>query len=683
MSLISATNLCENILQNYLSDIFLLTEDNNNEISIDEFIELLDKLEDLSEENKETIESFLEDSSPEELETVKRFLKKYNVHLIQNNYEDSFQDDEDIVEVDDIVDEHDIDDEIREFHKKNSVSTDDPYKIYLKEMGLLKKQLLKGDEEIQIAKMIGNNLALLWHGLIGIPLNLKEIIDITHAVLKEQQEKGTKKGIDKYVNALMNDSESDEKIVLTSKSKKKKEQTDDDFLNSDYEGENDSDDGDSEEDDKKRLSDEAKQTILKMIERLEVDYNRLIAIYESRYDNKNWENEYRELHLEIASYIEKINFKTEVIDKMFQNMQKYRNKIKAVENEYKELFIENNLPIEKLYKFLNQSIDENYWINWIRRKDESYEVIKELKKQLVRFDRRLITIQDELGGIPPHRFKTIFTNQIDFGYKNTQKYKKIMIECNLRIVISIAKKYQKRDLIVNLIQEGNIGLIKAVDKFDYTLGNKFSTYATWWIRQAINKYLSENSKEIRIPVHLIEFNNKLKKEIESYKMKHNKEPSIVYLSKKFNKSAEKIHEILEISKTPFSLENDVSEDGETKYIDLIEDTEYKSPEDLILEEKTKEILNLTMNKSLKDRERLVLEMRFGIGLEKNYTLEEVGEVLNVTRERVRQIESSAIKKLRELHGDELKDYYKENAGKNAPEKVKRGKKPKKQKDENS
>ena len=294
----------------------------------------------------------------------------------------------------------------------------------------------------------------------------------------------------------------------------------------------------------------------------------------------------------------------------------------------------------------------------------------------MRFDTRLLHLQQELGGVSPHKFKLIYMHQIDFGYKNMQKYKEIMIQCNLRLVISIAKKYSRKDLLIDLIQEGNLGLMKAVDKFDPTLGYKFSTYANWWIRQSITRYLAENSKEIRIPVHLIELNNKCNTEIEKYQRIHGKKPTPLYLAKKFNKSVEKIVEIMEISKTPFSLENDVSDDGETTYIDLIEDTESKTSEEMLLAEKLKVVLSEGMGKLLNEREAMVIQMRYGLGLEKSYTLEEVGKVFEVTRERVRQIEMGALKKLKENYGDKLHDFYQENAGKNAPPKQKRGKKPK-------
>ena len=661
-----------------LSDIFLVAEDNNNKINLEQFIKIIQDNDDLNIpiEQKESIVEYIsniEEDNDDFIE-LKKFFKKNSIGLVfeEETQVDNDLEDEDEVENSIYDEEYNIDDEIREFHKVNTNTTNSPLRMYHKDMGLLDKQLLDGAEEIKISTLIMNNLTLLWHGLIAIPANLQRIIEIRNLVLIDQSKK-LRKGIDKYVDALIGDEESNDKIMLNVKNKveknKKQELIDEDV-------EFDSNEDDSTDDGKKKMSDETKIYIMNMINELEIDYNQLIQLYHNRKNNKKWQDEYRQLQLKIISYIEKIIFKSEVLDSMVVDMQKYRNKLKLIEREYQTIFIDNNLPIEKLHEFLNQDIDENYWINWIRRKDNGYEKIKDLKKQLMRFDTRLLHLQQELGGVSPHKFKLIYMHQIDFGYKNMQKYKEIMIQCNLRLVISIAKKYSRKDLLIDLIQEGNLGLMKAVDKFDPTLGYKFSTYANWWIRQSITRYLAENSKEIRIPVHLIELNNKCNTEIEKYQRIHGKKPTPLYLAKKFNKSVEKIVEIMEISKTPFSLENDVSDDGETTYIDLIEDTESKTSEEMLLAEKLKVVLAEGMGKLLNEREAMVIQMRYGLGLEKSYTLEEVGKVFEVTRERVRQIEMGALKKLKENYGDKLHDFYQENAGKNAPPKQKRGKKPK-------
>ena len=661
-----------------LSDIFLVAEDNNNKINLEQFIKIIQDNDDLNipVEQKESIVEYIsniEEDNDDFIE-LKKFFKKNSICLLfeEETQVDNDLEDEDEVENSIYDEEYNIDDEIREFHKVNTNTTNSPLRMYHKDMGLLDKQLLDGAEEIKISTLIMNNLTLLWHGLIAIPANLQRIIEIRNLVLIDQSKK-LRKGIDKYVDALIGDEESNDKIMLNVKNKveknKKQELLDEDV-------EFDSNEDDNTDDGKKKMSDETKIYIMNMINELEIDYNQLIQLYHNRKNNKKWQDEYRQLQLKIISYIEKIIFKSEVLDSMVVDMQKYRNKLKLIEREYQTIFIDNNLPIEKLHEFLNQDIDENYWINWIRRKDNGYEKIKDLKKQLMRFDTRLLHLQQELGGVSPHKFKLIYMHQIDFGYKNMQKYKEIMIQCNLRLVISIAKKYSRKDLLIDLIQEGNLGLMKAVDKFDPTLGYKFSTYANWWIRQSITRYLAENSKEIRIPVHLIELNNKCNTEIEKYQRIHGKKPTPLYLAKKFNKSVEKIVEIMEISKTPFSLENDVSDDGETTYIDLIEDTESKTSEEMLLAEKLKVVLAEGMGKLLNEREAMVIQMRYGLGLEKSYTLEEVGKVFEVTRERVRQIEMGALKKLKENYGDKLHDFYQENAGKNAPPKQKRGKKPK-------
>lgn len=639
----------EEILDICLSDIYIAAQSNKGYITHNEFYEVINDSEDLTDLQKKHID----DLTTDELKEIELFLKKNKIIFIEDDEVDVELEIDDENPDEEIVDvhEYDVDEEIRDFHKTNKVGNNIPLRMYARSMGLLVKQRLETtEEEVAVASQIVNNNNLLWHGLLVCPVNLKKIINIYDNIL-EDQKNGGKDRIDKYVNALFSSQDEAEFLI-----------------------ENSTDEDDS--DDKKQLSNATKSKIIELIELLRIDYENLMSIYANRKNDKKWQDGFKLLQLEIVEYIEKIQFNTDVINDMVENMSNYRKSIRLIESEYKDIFVNNNLPIEKLYKFLNQDFDETYWINWIRRKDVEFETIKLLKKQLTRLDQRMLTIQDELGGISPYRFKIIFNKQIDFGYKNVNKYKAEMIECNLRLVITIAKKYKNRGILDDLIQEGNIGLIKAVDRFDHTKGYKFSTYATWWIRQGITRYLADNSREIRIPVHLIDLCNKIKKATEEYEQIHNVEPTALYLSEKLNYPLEKLVDLIEVSKQPFSLENDISEDGETKYTDLIEDHHYEKPEDKIIKEKLKEMIFNSMNNCLKEREKEVLQMRFGIGMGKDYTLEEVGKVLNVTKERVRQIEVKAIQKLKEKNLANFEMFYEEQSQKSAPMKKKRGRKKK-------
>ncbi len=299
--------------------------------------------------------------------------------------------------------------------------------------------------------------------------------------------------------------------------------------------------------------------------------------------------------------------------------------------DFLEIFRDNQTNL----KFLDSTI---------RSKKNYAKLLKDVKPDVNKIQKRILSLTENVG-MDVQELKDI-TSKMAKGETKIRRAKKDMIEANLRLVISIAKKYTNRGLqFLDLIQEGNIGLMKAVDKFEYRRGYKFSTYATWWIRQAITRSIADQARTIRIPVHMIETINKLNRISRQMLQEHGKEPTPEELSEKMDMPEEKIRKVLKIAKEPISTETPIGDEDDTTLGDFIEDTVIESP----LENATEESLHFATDDvlaSLTAREAKVLRMRFGIGMNTDHTLEEVGKQFDVTRERIRQIEAKALRKLR-------------------------------------
>lgn len=722
-------NLLELIQQN-LSELYFAAEENDGYLTSDIFESIIQ--DEVSLDDKENFNE------------AKKILKKYDLKLIKKNIisdldsndnesEDSL-DSEESDELDDEYSEdnyHDYDDqfsdledksdlyqertekdkEILDYHQNTRyLQTDELWKLYIRDSVNLKKELLTQEGEAKLSQQIISSQALLIHGLFAIPYNIQKLVNVYHEI-KEEEKKNKKQGkgkkkknnvdtdndiekyddeettgknrIDKYIKGIYSSKFINDIPVYD----------DDEVEDFEFNGISEKTQESSEKN--VQLSKEAQKEIIEKLDILEIKNKELQDLLKIKYDkykdenNSNSEDIATILNLkqiETLELIENFSFEREFINTFYEDMSQYRKRIRQLETEYKDIFDKYKLNFERLYDFLNNHKTLSFWENWINNKEQDFEIIEENLDVFKRLQVRNDDIERELG-ISTNRFKVLYVHQIDFGYKSMIKNIHEMVLCNLPLVTDIMKKYSSRYNRLDLIQEGVIGLMKGVDKFDYTRQNKFSTYATWWVRQAITRCIQNNGKLIRIPAHLLRLLNEIRIFSAEYEREHDVEPPLEVIVNKFsnrikNKNAKnKIRDLVQIAKESYSLENDVSEDGETKYTDLLEDTHFKSPEEELINLKLRETIFKSME-VLSPREKRVIQMRNGIGLNKDYTLEEIGLELGVTRERVRQIEAKAIQKLKqnaESGQNDLKSFYESNAQASAPEKVKRGR-PKKNKD---
>lgn len=725
-------NLLELIQQN-LSELYFAAEENDGYLTSDIFESIVQ--DEVSLDDKENFNE------------AKKILKKYDLKLIKKNIisdldsndnesEDSLdsEDTEDSDELDDEYSEdnyHDYDDqfsdledksdlyqertekdkEILDYHQNTRyLQTDELWKLYIRDSVNLKKELLTQEGEAKLSQQIISSQALLIHGLFAIPYNIQKLVNVYHEI-KEEDKKNKKQGkgkkkknnvdtdndiekyddeettgknrIDKYIKGIYSSKFINDIPVYD----------DDEVEGFEFNGISEKTQESSEKN--VQLSKEAQKEIIEKLDILEIKNKELQDLLKIKYnkykDENNSNSEYIATilnlkQIETLELIENFSFEREFINTFYEDMSQYRKRIRQLETEYKDIFDKYKLNFERLYDFLNNHKTLSFWENWINNKEQDFEIIEENLDVFKRLQVRNDDIERELG-ISTNRFKVLYVHQIDFGYKSMIKNIHEMVLCNLPLVTDIMKKYSSRYNRLDLIQEGVIGLMKGVDKFDYTRQNKFSTYATWWVRQAITRCIQNNGKLIRIPAHLLRLLNEIRIFSAEYEREHDVEPPLEVIVNKFsnrikNKNAKnKIRDLVQIAKESYSLENDVSEDGETKYTDLLEDTHFKSPEEELINLKLRETIFKSME-VLSPREKRVIQMRNGIGLNKDYTLEEIGLELGVTRERVRQIEAKAIQKLKqnaESGQNDLKSFYESNAQASAPEKVKRGR-PKKNKD---
>ncbi len=502
--------------------------------------------------------------------------------------------------------------------------TTDPVRMYMREMGSV--ELLTRESEIEIAKRIEDGLKHMIHAISSCPTTIAGILDLAERVAKDEMR------IDEVVDGLLDPDT--EEIVS------------EDISDESLEQELGSDAGEDED----MAAAAANASLLKLkegaLERFGVIRNAYAEMQKVLEKKGSGNKAYRDIQEQISAELMAIRFSAKMVERLCDTQRGLVDEMRGYERKIMELcLVKAGMPRNHFIKSFPGNESNLDWVMDEIASGKPYSAaLERYRPDVLEQQQNLLTLQKRVG-IPLRDLKEI-NRRMSTGEAKARRAKREMTEANLRLVISIAKKYTNRGLqFLDLIQEGNIGLMKAVDKFEYRRGYKFSTYATWWIRQAITRSIADQARTIRIPVHMIETINKMNRISRQILQETGQEPEPAILAQKMEMPEEKIRKILKISKEPISMETPIGDDEDSHLGDFIEDSATMAPADAAvyasLRDVTKDILD-----SLTPREAKVLRMRFGIEMNTDHTLEEVGKQFDVTRERIRQIEAKALRKLR-------------------------------------